>query len=323
MPEAAGPRWLLLIHQIPPKPAYLRVKIGRRLQALGAVAIKNSVYALPRGEQALEDLQWLRREILAGGGEATVCEALFVEGHSDADLRALFKKARDGDYVALAGEARAVARGLGESRRRPRAGLEGARQSLLRLRKRLAEVVAIDFFGAPGRSAVEGLLAGIEAGLQPRAAATQGREPASAGPLRGRVWVTRRGIQVDRMASAWLIRRFVDSKARFKFVAGRDYTPKPREVRFDMFQAEFTHEGDLCTFEVLLRCVGLKGAALRSVGEIVHDIDLKDDKFGRPEAAGIDRLITGMTLRHATDEARLAAGSAAFDALYESFRKKP
>jgi hypothetical protein len=323
MREAARPRWLLLIHQIPPKPAYLRVKIGRRLQALGAVAIKNSVYALPRGEQALEDFQWVRREILAGGGEATVCAALFVEGHSDADLRALFKKARDADYVALAGEARAVAHGLGGSRRRPGAGVGGARQSLLRLRKRLAEVVAIDFFGAPGREPVEGLLAGIEARLQPRAAVTQGREPASAGALRGRVWVTRRGIQVDRMASAWMIRRFIDSKARFKFVAGQDYRPRPKEVRFDMFQAEFTHDGDLCTLEVLLRRFGIDDPALRVIAEIVHDIDLKDAKFGRPEAAGLARLLDGFALRNQADPGRLAQGGAAFDALYESFRRKP
>ena len=104
MIRGSEPRWLLLIHQIPPKPAYLRVKVGRRLQALGAVAIKNSVYALPRGEQAMEDFQWVRREIVAGGGEATVCEALFVEGHTDADVTALFTLARDADYAALAGE---------------------------------------------------------------------------------------------------------------------------------------------------------------------------------------------------------------------------
>jgi hypothetical protein len=318
--RAPGPRWLLLIHQIPPRPAYLRVKVGRRLQALGAVAIKNSVYALPRGEQAMEDFQWVRREIVAGGGEATVCEALFVEGHTDADVTGLFTSARDADYAALGAEARAVTRALAAPRLRP-ARAEAARQSLVRLRKRLADVAAIDFFGAPGREAVEGLLAAVEARLQPAAAAPP--RTASRRHVRGRVWVTRRGVQVDRMASAWLIRRFIDPKARFKFVAGQDYAPRPREVRFDMFQAEFTHDGDLCTFEVLLRRFAHGDAALASVGEIVHDIDLKDARFGRPEAAGVDRLIAGIALRHRRDEARLAQAAAAFDALYESFRKKP
>jgi hypothetical protein len=324
MPGAAEPRWLLLIHQIPPKPAYLRVKIGRRLHALGAVAIKNSVYALPRGEQSMEDLQWVRREIVAGGGEATVCEALFVEGHSDGDVTALFNKARDADYAALAGEARALARTLPRAGRRGGDGGEAARPSLVRLRKRLAEVAAIDFFAASGRKAVERLLSGIEARLQaPPSAARDEPKTVSPAGFRGRVWVTRRGIQVDRMASAWLIRRFIDRKARFKFVAGHDYHPGRREVRFDMYQAEFTHDGDLCTFEVLLRRFGLGDPALASIGEIVHDIDLKDARFGCPEASGVDRLIAGIALRHPADAARLAQGSAAFDALYESFRRKP
>jgi hypothetical protein len=320
--RAREPRWLLLIHQIPPRPAYLRVKVGRRLQALGAVAIKNSVYVLPRGEEAMEDFQWVRREIVAGGGEATVCEASFVEGHKDADVRELFTRARDADYAALAGEARALARTVTVASRR-RGAAEAARPSVLRVRKRLAEVVAIDFFDAPGREAVEGLLAGVEARLQAPPAGADQRKPAPAPRLRGRVWVTRRGIQVDRMASAWLIRRLIDPKARFKFVAGQDYSPRRGEVRFDMFQAEFTHDGDLCTFEVLLRRFGLDEPALVTLGEIVHDIDLKDARFGRPEAAGLDRLIAGIALRSPKDEARLAQAGAVFDALYESCRRKP
>ena len=311
------PRWLLLIHQIPPRPAYLRVKVGRRLQALGAAAIKNSVYALPRGEQAMEDFQWVRREIVSGGGEATVCEALFVEGHTDADVVALFTKARDADYAALAGEARALARAA--QRRR---GADEARPALLRLHKRLAEVIAIDFFGAPGRETVEGLLGGIEARLRNPPPAAPGKALSAAG-YRGRVWVTRRGVQVDRIASAWLIRRFIDPKARFKFVAGGDYRPRPKEARFDMFQAEFTHDGDLGTCEVLVRRFGIDDPALRAVGEIVHDIDLKDAKFGRPEAAGLARLLAGIALMNAGDPARLAQGAAAFNALHESFRRKP
>ena len=317
------PRWLLLIHQIPPRPAYLRVKVGRRLQALGSVPIKNSVYALPRGEQAMEDFQWVRREIVAGGGEATVCEAAFVEGRSDADVTALFNHARDAEYALLAGEARALARTLTVASRR-RGGAEAARQSLLRLRSRLAEVAAIDFFGAAGRETVEGLLSGIDARLQPASEDGAGKHDAvRAAGHRGRVWVTRRGIQVDRMASAWLIRRFIDPKARFKFVAGQGYGPRRGEVRFDMYQAEFTHDGDLCTFEVLLRRFGLEDRALGRIGEIVHDVDLKDHRFARPETPGVDRLVAGIALRHAADAARLAQAAVALDALYESFHKKP
>jgi hypothetical protein len=321
MPETPEPRWLLLIHQIPPRPAYLRVKVGRRLQGLGAVAIKNSVYVLPRSEQALEDFQWVRREIVAGRGDAAVCEARFVEGRSDADVEALFTTARDVDYVALAGEARRLERALAGSKRRGAMAPEPARQSLLRLRKQLSETAAIDFFRAAGREPVEELLAGIEARLRPAVRGAPAAEPVRAGGLQDRTWVTRRGVQVDRIASAWLIRRFIDPRARFKFVPGHEYVPEAEEVRFDMFQAEFTHDGDLCTFEVLLRDVGLKGAALRRLGEIVHDIDLKDAKFARAEALGLGRLIAGIALRHPEDEARIAEGGAVFDSLYEYFRR--
>ena len=319
MADAGVPRWLLLIHQIPPKPAYLRVKVGRRLQGLGAVALKNSVYALPRSEPALEDLQWVRREIVGGGGEATVCEARFVEGHSDAGVEALFTAARERDYAALAQESRRLGRALGGAKKRASLGPGPAPPPLLRLRKQLADVVAIDFFGAPGREVVEGLLAGLEARLRPP---PEVGEPADPDGVRGRTWVTRGGVHVDRIASAWLIRRFIDPDARFKFVADHAYVPLAGELRFDMFQAEFTHDGDLCTFEVLLRRFRLKGASLRNLGEIVHDIDLKDAKFARPEAFGLERLIAGIALRHPEDEARLAEGAAAFDSLYEYFKRK-
>jgi hypothetical protein len=320
--EGPAPRWLLLIHQIPPRPAYLRVKIGRRLQALGAVALKNSVYVLPHGEQGVEDFQWVRREIVAGRGDATVCEARFVEGHSDADVEALFDAARDADYAALAEEARRLERAVAGSRRRAAVEAEPARHSLARLRKRMGEIVRVDFFGAPARERVDRLLAAIESRLRPAAAAAGRPGRFSAEGVRGRTWVTRRGVAVDRMASAWLVRRFIDPDARFKFVPGHDYDPRPGELRFDMFEAEFTHDGDLCTFEVLLRRFGLKEAALRSVGEIVHDVDLKDGKFARAEAPGLERLIAGIAIRHREDEARIADGAAVFDSFYESFKRK-
>ena len=139
---------------------------------------------------------------------------------------------------------------------------------------------------------------------------------------RGRTWVTRKGIHVDRMASAWLIRRFIDPEARFKFVPGRGYRPQAGELRFDMFEAEYTHDGDRCTFEVLVEKFQPEDRALRPVAQIVHDIDLKDSKFGRPEVQGIERLVAGIAMAHREDEERLARGSAVFEDLYEYFRRK-
>jgi len=140
--------------------------------------------------------------------------------------------------------------------------------------------------------------------------------------LRGRTWVTRKGVHVDRIASAWLIRRFIDPQASFKFVPAKGYVPDAGELRFDMFEAEFTHEGDRCTFEVLLSRTDVQDPALNAIGEIVHDIDLKDEKFGREEAAGIRTLIAGICVPDREDEERIARGGAVFDDLYESFRKK-
>jgi hypothetical protein len=314
---ATPPRWLVLIHQIPPRPNYLRVKIGRRLQALGAVAVKNSVYVLPRNGQSLEDFQWVRREIVGGGGEATIAEARFLEGHSDTDIEALFRAAREEDYSSLAREARRLERAIARAGRG--VPVDAWRATLGRLRKRLSEIQAIDFLAAPGKAAVEGLLAGVEARLRPAAPPKPSASIPPARGLRGRTWVTRAGIHVDRMASAWLIRRYVDRGARFKFVKGQAHEPRRGELRFDMSEAEFTHDGDLCTFEVLVRRFGAEEPALVHLGQIVHDIDLKDGKFCRPEAPGVERLIAGIVMRHAADEARLREAMAVFDSLSESF----
>jgi hypothetical protein len=313
-------RWLLLIHQIPPRPAYLRVKIGRHLQRIGAVAIKNSVYAVPRTDETQEDLQWVLREIVKGGGDGSIVEARFVQGLSDEQVLALFQSAREADYRELAEDARRVSASF------PKRGppLENRRNEvanqIARLRQRLAELVEIDFFGAPGREIVEGLLAGMEARMK----SGEGRDAAKVmvrrDEYRGRTWVTRAGIKVDRMASAWLVRKLIDPEARFKFVPAKGYKPLKGEVRFDMFEAEFTHDGDLCTFEVLVERFGLDDPALRAIAEIVHDVDVKDAKYGREEAAGVAQIVAGIAAAHPEDEARLERGSALFDDLYAVHR---
>jgi len=238
--------WLLLIHQIPPKPNYFRVKIWRRLQKLGAVAIKNSVYALPSNEQAQEDLNWVLREIVEGGGDASLVEARLVEGLNDEQVREMFRSAWDTDYQALADEVREVARGLprkGEIADEKRGDVESA---VARLQKRMADIAAIDFFHARSREAVDGLLKELEQKLAAREPEKEAPAAEALEKPRGATWVTRTGIHVDRMASAWLIRRFIDPKAKFKFVAPREYRHQAGELRFDMFDGEFTHQGELC-----------------------------------------------------------------------------
>ncbi|HEX7478224.1 MAG TPA: chromate resistance protein ChrB domain-containing protein [Polyangiales bacterium] len=319
--EVTG-RWLLLIHQLPPRPNYLRVKIGRHLARLGAVALKNTVYVLPRSDDAQEDFQWVLREILAAGGEATLLTAQLVDGLSDLEVERLFRAARDADYAELAQEARALGKRLarGKPTELRRRELEPEVQ---RLERRLDEVARVDFFAAAGREAVLGLVVDLRARVsEPVTPPPKRGRGDERNAYRGRTWVTRVDIHVDRIASAWLIRRFVDDKARFKLVPAKGYVPEAGELRFDMFEAEFSHEGDLCTFEVLCARLQLVAPGLRALAEIVHDIDLKDGKFARPETAGVAALLHGLVLAHPVDDARLARGSELFDELLAHFGSK-
>ena len=317
-------QWLLLVHQVPAKPSYLRVKVWRRLQALGAVTVKNSVYVLPAGERTQEDFEWVLKEVIGGGGEGMICEARLVDGLSDQEVRALFNTARETDYDAVAKSARALKETLtGDLKAAVRAD---AKARLTKLKAEATRVSEIDFFGANGRETVDGLLGALAIQLREDEAVdtTKGTEAAKnsvAASMKRRVWVTRQRLHVDRIASAWLIRRFIDPQARFKFVPAKGYVPQPDEFRFDMFEAEFTHEGDRCTFEVLVARAGLTDPALTVIGEIVHDIDLKDGKFGRAEASGIARLIEGISTHSKDDGERLERGVTVFDDLYESFRR--
>lgn len=302
--KAAPLRWLLLVPQLPAKPPYLRVKVWRRLKLLGAISVKNAVHVLPAGDQAREDFEWVLRDIEEGGGDALICEADLVEGLSDGEMRALFDAARDADYAQFV------------------KGLRGKRKDLVsqlpKLRQKLDQIAAIDFFGASGRLAAESLLAELE--RQPEAGKVPRKTQADA--LTGKTWVTRTGVHVDRIACAWAVRRFIDSKARFKFVADKAYPGGPGEIRFDMFSGEISHVGDKCSLEVLLGRAGLSDPALTAIAEIVHDIDLKDGKFGREETPGIAHVIAGICAGRDSDEERIARGSAVLEDAYMQFRRR-
>ncbi|MCU1283096.1 MAG: ChrB protein [bacterium] len=323
MKERAEPRWLLLLHQIPRQPDYLRVKVWRRLQRLGAVSIKNAVYALPRSEERNEDLQWVIREIVAGGGEATLVEANLVQGLRDDEVELLFNKARDEDYEALVEQIRKTAKLVpkrGKLKDETRRKLES---DVERFERRLEEIAAIDFFHASSRETAAGLLEELRQKIAAQPIVAPEGEPEK---YRGRTWVTRKGIHVDRMASAWLIRRFIDPAAKFKWVPPKGYVPGDGELRFDMYEAEFTHVGNLCSFEVLMQRTGPRPKeverALQAIAEIVHDIDIKDDRYQRPETAGVASLVAGIALTSADDDERLSRASAALDQLYEVFSRK-
>jgi hypothetical protein len=303
--DESSPPWLLLIHQLPPKPDYLRVKTRRRLQRLGAIALKNTVYVLPYRAETLEDFEWLRIEIEADGGNAILCSASFLGGLSDAEVESAFRAERDAAYAEIARAARATAE---ES--------AAAQAELVRLRQRLDEIAKTDFPGTPGKADAEQAIGELEAKVAELTERAHAR-PTTGDSIRGRTWVTREGVFVDRIASAWLIRRFIDPEATFKFVPGKSYRPRAGELRFDMFQAEYTHEGDRCTFETLVKRFGLgDDPALQAIAEIVHDIDLKDERFARPEAAGVALVLRGIAQAHASDADRIRHGGPIFDGLH-------
>jgi hypothetical protein len=304
--------WFLLIHQLPPKPDYLRVKIARRLQRIGAIAVKNTVYVLPASDQALEDLQWTVREIRDAGGEANLIRAQLVDGLTDEELLQRFNDARDLDYAPVLTEAQKLEKAV---RRASAAKKKDITAAVADLRRRAEEIRPIDYFGAPNGLAIAATLDSIDGLLQ----RGQPRANATGDDLRGRVWVTRAGVHIDRMASAWLIRRFIDTQATFRFVTGQSFKPAAGELRFDMFDAEFSHQGDRCTFEVLLDRAAIADEALRAISEIVHDIDLRDAKFGRAETAGVAMIVNGIAHGNREDADRLRRSAELFDDLYREY----
>lgn len=306
--------WLALLHQLPAKPPYLRVKIWRRLQAIGAVPLKNAVHVLPRSAETQAAFRALLDEINASGGEAILTETRLIAGQSDGDVRALFDTARDADYDDLA----QAARRLFDT------GPVSAAE-IAKLTRRLEDVRRIDFFGAHGRQEAEAALAELDRRRyqHPDVSRAEPAETPVVEDLRGRTWVTRGGVHVDRIACAWAIRRFIDPDARFRFVDGRSHDPAPGELRFDMADAEFTHEGDRCSFETILLRAGLTDdPALMAIGEIIHELDIGDGKFARPETAGVGAMLSGVCASTDDDLQRIAMASDALNQFHAYFSNR-
>ncbi|MFL6332833.1 MAG: chromate resistance protein ChrB domain-containing protein [Pyrinomonadaceae bacterium] len=319
--------WLLLIHQLPPRPTSLRVRIWRKLQKLGAVSLKNSVYVLPSGEKTHEDFQWVKQEVESAGGEAAVLRAGAVEGATDDELVFLFRAQRAEEYARITAELEGLA---GTARGQLKGGylspgrLGSHEAELSRLHQELERVIAVDFFLADGRASALAALercrealrltqGGGARGAQARASRGGGLDPAQ---YQGRRWVTRKRPHIDRLATAWLIQRFIDKRPRFLFVD--DGARVKGGVHFDMAEAEFTHRGEDCTFETVVKEFGLAGnPALKGLAEIVHDIDLKDNKFNRLEAAGIDAAVRGLGELLKDDRKLVRQAGVIFDGVYE------
>lgn len=314
-------KWLLLIHQLPPQPNALRVKIWRRLHQVGAVAIKQSVYALPFSDQSQEDLSWILKEVLEGGGDGSISEVRFLEGLADEQVKTLFQTAREEDYGKIIQEARLLLSELSQSRgKNPNAEGLNVTARFSRLQRRWEEVAAIDFFPPSERETAAGLLKNLEKQMSGEGT-PEAVKKIKSDRLQGKVWVTRRNLFVDRIACGWLIRRFIDPGATFRFIPGTRYKPNPGELCFDLFDGDFTHEGDRCTFEVMIRRLEFQDPALTVLAEIVHDIDLKEGRYGRPETEGFRALLTGVVTSILDDSRRLEEGARLFENLYAYFQR--
>ena len=318
MDRSAEIDWLLLLYFLPAKRAHARVQAWRRLQRVGAVSVRNSAYVLPPSSESREDVEWIKNEIVASGGEAMVLIARAADRAAHDELVEAFRAARAKDFEQLAGEASTLLKQA--------AGRDGGRrrqltQRVRRLRERFEEAVRVDFFDAPGRDRVVALLANLDqrtGRARPMTAVATRHE--NANDYRGRRWLTRPRPGVDRMSSAWLIRRFIDPGAAFIFgEPGR----APDAIPFDTFAAEFGHHGRNCSFETLCQRFAIADPAVLQIGRIVHDLDLKERRYQEADAETVGRLVEGLRIGHRDDDTLLRAGMDLFEALYHSIAARP
>jgi hypothetical protein len=304
--RADQPPWLLLVFSLPTRRASQRVEVWRKLQRFGAVSLGNSGYLLPNNPSDRERFEWLATAIRNYRGEASVVQVQSIDNLSSAQLVGRFAEARARDYQVLIRELRKLASVPPPKRSAAR---------LSRLRQRFQEIVAIDFFGSPLRGRVEELLETVNS-PSPLASPTADLGKFSRKNCRGRLWVTRPRPGVDRVTSAWLIRRFIDPKARFAF-ASEGRTPRGA-LPFDMFHGGFGHRGEDCTFETLQKQFRIRDRKVNVLAQIVHDADLCDEKFGRKEGFGIDEVLKGWGRLGLPDREILGRGMQLVEGLYHS-----
>lgn len=299
--------WLLLTFTLPKRRASQRVEVWRKLQRYGAVPLGNSGYLLPNNVTTRERFEWLATTIRKYSGEASVVMVDSIDNLSTPQLIARFAEARGNEYQEMIRELQKLA--SVPSQRRA-FGLVG------RLRRRFNEIAEIDFFESPLQKRVQELLTLAEKPASPleKTAKINAREYV------GRVWVTRPRPGIDRSASAWLIRRFIDKKARFTFAA-QEHVP-PSAIPFDMFHGGFGHRGDDCTFETLQKTFRIRDKKVAAIAEIIHDADLLDAKFGRKEGFGIDAVLDGWAKQRVADEELLRRGIQLVAALHSAVSEK-
>lgn len=297
--------WLLLLYGLPTNAKAERISLWRKLKKFGALAFKTSAYILPDEPVHLERFQWLAKQVRDAGGEATLLQVAKIEGVTDAQIIELFNAERGRDYDELVGEVKAL-KTPGKTKELPEHAA-----AMERFKRRFQEIRSIDYFSSPSAHDAE-----IALTRKDRVKAkwrTARRED-----FQKRAWLTRPRPEIDRVGSAWLIQRFIDSEARFVFSTSvSDY---PEAIPYDMNDVEFTHHGEDCTFETLIKRFKLTDKRLKAISEMIHDADLEDGKFQRSECIGLDRMFKGYGAMGLKDEEILKRGFEAFDGLHAVLR---
>jgi hypothetical protein len=303
-------KWILLLYSLPTKKGTARVNLWRQLKKCGALPLKTSAYLLPDGPEHHERLQWLAQQVRDGGGDASLLYVSEIEGLTHQDVVRQFNEARAADYDALMAALHASV-----AQTRKRAG-DTSPEELERLTRQFEDIRKIDFFDCARAQDAQMLLkraAGPQRGKHKAAPALDAKR------FRGKTWLTRPRPEIDRVGSAWLIRNFIDPKAAFVFATNP--ARHPDAIPYDMFEVEFSHHGEDCTFETLVKRFGIVDRALQKIAEMVHDADLEDGKFQTMECIGIDRVLKGWGKAGLSDQDLLKRGGECFDALYQQLRK--
>lgn len=322
--ERKGSGWLIFFYTVPSRPVSNRMKVWRKLNKAGAVQLKGAVYILPFTEEHYEFLQWLVAEIAGMKGEAAVVSTEKIDTMKDTEIIALFNKQRAHDYQSTGKALDDLERRLSSIQKGAKAqNVKGISEQLDKILKTFEDVKQRDFFSSTEGQALDGRIGQVRdflktysgaAAIKERPAAITTRKPEV---YQGKTWITRKRPFIDRMASAWLIMNFIDKSAVFDFMNEEDVNAAGKDsVVFDMRGGEFTHIGDLCTFEVLIRSFSLKEVALKRIAEIVHDLDMKDEKYTAPEAKGIEDILSGIRKTARDDHEMLEKGISVFEMLY-------
>ena len=314
MSSKASGSWLFLLFNLPAKQSSDRVKFWRRLKKFGTIQLKNSTYVLPDEPVHYERFQWIAKEIVDTGGEATLVRVKDIEGMPYAAVVALFNDARSRDYDELVEPFNLLIKDT-KTRKKPP---DAFANQLQKLRQRFQEIRDIDYFESSRGEDLHRLLQKAES-LGPPIKRPETKNRLRIEDYRSKLWITRPRPEIDRVGSAWLIRKFIDPDAKFVFAN----TPSEafEAIPYDMFEVEFSHHGDCCTFETLIERFGIRDRAVRRLAELIHDADVEDDKFHRLEGFGVEQIFKGLAKLGLTDDEILSKGFECFDALYAQFKR--